>query len=184
MAEASQTLVALYEEHAAAERAVARLEEAGVPHGAIRTERASEARVNAEKNKRSKLMAALFALEMPERDLQSYERGLDRGGTLLVVRDVPDGLRERALDIMDDDALDLEVESQGGPDHGGAIGTMGGYGVAMGDRDRLTGRRTGPADPPDAGVRSDVDTSHGSGEQPVGDAAERRRRPRGYGPAV
>jgi hypothetical protein len=183
MAEATQTLVALYEADAAAERAAGRLVEAGVPGGAIERKRASEAEVEARKHDRSKLMAALFALEMPDRDRQSYERGMDRGGTLLVAHDVPADLRERALDIMDEDALDVEVETrEEGPDHEGAVGTMGGSGLAMGDRDRLTGRRLGAADPPDAGPRKEVDTSHGSGEQEVGGDAPRRagRRSRGY----
>lgn len=192
MAEATQTLVALYEADAAAERAAARLIEAGVPDGAIERQRASEAEVDAKKHDRSKLMAALASLEMPQRDVQSYERGLDRGGTLLLVHDVPAGLRERALDIMDEDALDIEVDTDDpGPDHEGAIGTMGGSGVATGDRDRLTGKRLGPADPPDADPRKEVDQAHGSGEQAhgsgeqaVGEEAPRvGRRSRGYGRA-
>lgn len=176
MAQATQTLIALYEADAHADRTVERLVETGVPSEAIERKRASEAEVDARKHGRSKLMAALAALEMPARDLQSYERGMDRGGTLLLVHDVPAELRENALDIMDENALDISVDTEEGPDHAGAIGTMGGSGVAMGDRDRLTGKRLGSAEPLDNGPHKQVDTTRGSDEPSVGQG----RRSRGY----
>jgi hypothetical protein len=151
-----RTLTALYETEAAADRAADRLVEAGLPRSSIEAERASEADVSASKHHRSKLMAALWELEMPSADRQSYERGLDRGGVVLVAHGVPEALRGTAFDIMAADALDAGADSgedEASPDHAGAIGTAGGYGRASGDVDRLTGRRMGPADPPDAGPR-------------------------------
>ena len=160
-----RTLTALYETEADAERTMARLVEAGLPEASIEAERASEAEVDAKKHNRSKLMAALFEFEMPSPDRQSYERGMDRGGIFVVAPDGPAELEQRALDIMDEAALDTETEAEEdfeGPDHPGAIGSSGGYGRAMGDVDRLTGRRMGPADPPDADPAKEDDRNYGS----------------------
>jgi hypothetical protein len=167
----TRTLTALYEEVAAAERAIERLTTAGIPPDSIETERAGEAKIDSAKHGRSRLMSALWTFEMPEPDRQSVERGLDRGGVFVVVHDVPEGQRDKALDILDEGALEFDVAAEDeGPDHAGAIGTMGGSGIATGDVDRLTGRRLGPADPPDDDAR----------KHHVGDLEPRRRRARSY----
>ena len=96
------------------------------------------------------LFGALSTLLVPESDLHAYERGLGRGGAVLIARRVPHDRVHDAEAALDEDALDIDdepVPDDESADDEGAIGTAGGFGRATGDVDRLTGEPIGTGHP-------------------------------------
>ena len=144
-------LTALYADHAAAERAAERLRGAGVPEDGIELHRAAEGDVGpGEHRVGDGLFGALSTLLVPESDLHAYERGLGRGGAVLIARGVPHDRVHDAEAALDEDALDIDdepVPDDESADDEGAIGTPGGFGRATDVVDRLTGERVGGARP-------------------------------------
>jgi hypothetical protein len=138
----TRTFTALYRDHVTAERALERLRAAGVPEGALIVRRASETDRELASGGGG-LFAALGEFFMPEPDRHSYARGLERGGTVIVVTGIPAELGDTALDILDEDAVDIEATEEEDAGQTGAIGTPGGVGRATGDVDRLTGEPIG-----------------------------------------
>lgn len=135
------TITAVYRDRGAAERAVEQLTAIGLPDSTL------EARGGETLELHGGLYAGFIeALAMPQRDRDLYERHAREGAIVVVARDVPASLRQSALRILDDEAVDIdadEAEAQAQAEEPGAIGTMGGEGRATGEVDRLTGERIG-----------------------------------------
>jgi hypothetical protein len=153
----THVLTALYPDHAAARRAAERLRGVGVSEGDIELHAAAEGDVRPGEHRAADgLFGALSTLLVPESDLRAYERGLGRGGAVLIARDVPEDRVGEAEAALDEDALEIDDDTVPGDDEDrgaggtsagdedqGAIGTPGGFGRATGDVDRLTGKPIG-----------------------------------------
>ena len=109
-------LTALYADHAAAERAAERLRAAGVPEHHIELHRSAEGDVGpgASIAAGDGLFGALSTLLVPESDLHAYERGLGRGGTVLIARHVPHDRVSDAAAALEEDALEIDDERDAG----------------------------------------------------------------------
>lgn len=97
----SRTLTALYNEASAAEVAMDRLRAIGLPEASLEVHPAGEGDVvpgNAPS-------AGLFGL----RDLVAPQRSAE-GGTVLVALHVPDALVSEAVDILNEDAIEVDKE--------------------------------------------------------------------------
>jgi hypothetical protein len=157
------TITALYGDRAAADRTAARLEAEGIPEASISMHGASDEGVNAEEKASSgppnRFLAGIYDFLMPELDQRFYRTGMDRGGILLVIKDVPDSMEARVVGILDQEAQDIGEHAEGVergetiPKEDTAI-NYSGAGSATGEFDRLTGKRIGgdqhpvaPADP-------------------------------------
>jgi hypothetical protein len=125
----TRTLTALFVDHSTAERAAERLRAIGIAEEALELHRASEGDV-APGNAPSGGLFGLVDLFMPDADRAGYGRGIEGGGTVLVALRVPEALVDEAVDILDEDAADVEKERDAEPERGGA------------DLDRLTGEPT------------------------------------------
>lgn len=140
-------LTALYADPAAAERAAERLRGAGVPEDGIELHGAAEGDVDPGGHRVGDgLFGALSTLLVPESDLHAYERGLGRGGAVLIARNVPHERVSDAAAALEEDAVEIDDEPVDNEDEG-AIGTAGGFGRATGDVDRLTGEPIGTEHP-------------------------------------
>lgn len=144
----TRTVSALYEESAAAERAVAELLAIGVSGDRVALRSGREGALAAEgatgKAGRHGFFAALGEFLMPESDRWYYAQGLDRGATLVIARDLSPEEAAKALDVLDREGIDLEEASSGMDEiDRGAIGAGGEPGAATGEFDRLTGERIG-----------------------------------------
>ena len=63
---------------------------------------------------------------------------------VVLARGISEELSAQAIEILDEEALDIHEERHSDPAvDDGAIGTPGGFGRATGDTDRLTGERIG-----------------------------------------
>ena len=56
------------------------------------------------------LFGALSTLLVPESDLHAYERGLGRGGAVLIARDVPHERVSDAAAALEEDAVEIDDE--------------------------------------------------------------------------
>src|SRR5213593_1203623 len=100
---AERTLTAMYDTRSAAESARDRLVALGVPSGdvTIRGADADTTTTTATSAGEDKgFWASLADLFAPEEDRHTYAEGLRRGGHLLSAR-VPEGLEDRALDLLE-----------------------------------------------------------------------------------
>jgi hypothetical protein len=148
------TITALYRDRDTAQRRVQELEAAGVERSRIdlrseQTEGGSpEERASAGAPDRT--TGAVFDFLLPELDRRFYATGLQSGGTMVILRGVPAELEARAVEILDQDAEDMNREGGTEPGEDDAepeegIVTQAGSdaGSATGAFDRLTGERIG-----------------------------------------
>ena len=104
-------LTALYADHATAERAAERLRAVGVPEDGIELHGAAEGDVDPGGHRAGDgLFGALSTLLVPESDLHAYERGLGRGGAVLIARDVPHERVSDAAAALEEDAVEIDDE--------------------------------------------------------------------------
>jgi uncharacterized protein (TIGR02271 family) len=102
-----RTMTAFFDDQAAAERAVEALRAAGITDASLSVTGGEEFR-GQDYGERG-FWDAISDFFFPDEDRAAYSEGLRRGGYLVTVREVPDGLQDRALDILDDEgAVDLE----------------------------------------------------------------------------
>lgn len=107
---AYNTLTAFFDSRADADRAVARLKDAGVADESIRFMPGYEAdpEAAARAGERSGFWAALEDWFFPDDDRETYAEGLRRGGFLISVS-VDDALYDTAHDILDDEgSIDMD----------------------------------------------------------------------------
>lgn len=98
------TLSAFFDERDDAQEAVQKLRDLGIETGSIRlTEGSTSAGQPAGRERHRGFFDALANFFMPEEDRYTYAEGLNRGGYLVTVTNVPTGLYDRALDILDDE---------------------------------------------------------------------------------
>src|SRR3954466_9996793 len=99
---AERTLTAMYDDRGAAEAARDRLVALGVPSGdvTIRGTGAGTTTGAASAEEDKGFWASLADLFAPEEDRHTYAEGLRRGGHLLSAR-VPEGLEDRAIDLLE-----------------------------------------------------------------------------------
>src|SRR4051812_28447350 len=150
---ADRTLTAMYDDRSAAEAARDQLVALGVPSGDVTirgTDAATTAATPAAGEGKGFLdsLADLFA---PEEDRHTYAEGLRRGGHLLSAR-VPDGLEDRAIDLLEGSgAVDVDERTEGWRQGGwtghqaGAAGSAATAGVASTARTAGYGSSTGTA---------------------------------------
>src|SRR3954465_5303317 len=124
---AERTLTAMYDDRGAAEAARDRLVALGVPSGDVTIHGtnagATTSAAPAEEDKG--FWASLADLFAPEEDRHAYAEGLRRGGHLLSAR-VPEGLEDRAIDLLENSgAVDVD-ERGGGRGPGGGAGPQAG----------------------------------------------------------
>jgi uncharacterized protein (TIGR02271 family) len=124
----SRTLTALFDSEAEAERAVARLRDAGVPDSAIRITRGS-ADTNATysgdayADRQKGFFESLGDFFFPDEDRYTYAEGLTRGAHMVSVSDYDASLHDVIVDILDDegsvdlDAREAEWRSSGWSDY-------------------------------------------------------------------
>jgi uncharacterized protein (TIGR02271 family) len=108
-------LSAFFDERDDAEEAVSHLVEAGVPQSGIHLVPGSEGgqSVQAERREPTGFWESLGDFFFPNEDRYAYAEGLRRGGYLVTVSDLPAGLHDRAVDILDDEgAIDFDAREQ------------------------------------------------------------------------
>src|SRR3954452_20576867 len=106
---AERTLTAMYDDRSAAEAARDRLVALGVPSSGI-TIRGTDAGSTAGEGKG--FLDGLADLFAPEEDRHTYAEGLRRGGYLLSAR-VPDGMQDRASDVLEQSgAVDIDQQAE------------------------------------------------------------------------
>jgi len=106
-----RTMTAFFDDQTAAERAVEALRAAGITDASVTLTGGEDYR-GRDAGERG-LWDTISDFFFPEEDRAAYSEGLRRGGYLVTVRDVPDALQERAIDILDDEgAVDLEKRSE------------------------------------------------------------------------
>src|SRR5689334_24056877 len=113
---AERTLTAMYDDRSAAEAARDQLVALGVPSGDV-TVRGADAGTGATSapaaGEDKGFLASLADLFAPEEDRHTYAEGLRRGGYLLSAR-VPDGLEDRAIDLLENSgAVDVDERAEG-----------------------------------------------------------------------
>jgi len=112
---AERTLTAMYDDRSAAEAARDRLVALGVPSGGItvRGTGAGTTTTPAPAEEDKGFWASLADLFAPEEDRHAYAEGLRRGGHLLSAR-VPEGLEDRAIDLLETSgAVDVDERAEG-----------------------------------------------------------------------
>ena len=142
----ANTVVAFFDERADAERAVERLDEAGVPSERVTMVEGSKPDSAAhEGESREGFIGSLRDMFMPEDDRDSYAEGLRRGGYLVSVRAQPDEY-ERVVDILDaEGSIDMDERQASWRSEGWSGGKGGTIEVAeeqmrIGKRDVSHGR--------------------------------------------
>src|SRR4051794_35308887 len=112
---AERTLTAMYDTRGAAEAARDQLVALGIPSASV-TIRGTDAGTTptsapaAEEDKG--FLASLADLFAPEEDQYTYAEGLRRGGYLLSAR-VPDGMQDRASDVLEQSgAVDIDERTE------------------------------------------------------------------------
>jgi uncharacterized protein (TIGR02271 family) len=113
---AERTLTAMYDTRGAAEAARDQLVALGIPSasGTIRGTDAGTTATSAPTADEDKgFWASLADLFAPEEDRHTYAEGLRRGGHLLSAR-VPEGLEDRAIDLLENSgAVDVDERAEG-----------------------------------------------------------------------
>src|SRR3954463_15852407 len=111
---AERTLPAMYDDRTAAEAARDRLVALGVPSAGItiRGTDAGTTTTSAPAEEDKGFWASLADLFAPEEDRYTYAEGLRRGGHLLSAR-VPEGLEDRAIDLLETSgAVDVDERAE------------------------------------------------------------------------
>ena len=113
---AERTLTAMYDDRSAAEAARDRLVALGVPSAGITirgTDAGTTATAAPTAGEGKGFLDGLADLFAPEEDRHTYAEGLRRGGYLLSAR-VPDGLEDRAIDLLENSgAVDVDERAEG-----------------------------------------------------------------------
>ena len=113
---AERTLTAMYDDRSAAEAARDQLVRLGVPSGDVTirgTDAGTTATANPPEGESKGFLDSLADLFAPEEDRHAYAEGLRRGGHLLSAR-VPDGLEDRAIDLLEGSgAVDVDERAEG-----------------------------------------------------------------------
>lgn len=121
----NRSLSALFDTRAEADRAVAALETAGIAdvvltgsdnegYGSVDRSATRTTHTDTDADYREKgFFEQLGDFFFPDEDRYTYAEGLDRGGFLVTVDNIPADKYERALDILDDEgAVDLDAREQ------------------------------------------------------------------------
>jgi len=108
------TLTALFNTKADAERAVDRLVAAGIPQSSVRLLPGYENDGDLGRTEaHTGFFQSLRDFFIPDEDRYSYAEGLSRGGYLITVSNVSQTYYDQALDILDDEgAIDLDEQEQ------------------------------------------------------------------------
>jgi hypothetical protein len=112
---AERTLTAMYDDRGAAEAARDRLVALGVPSGDVTihgTDAGATATAAPAAEEDKGFLASLADLFAPEEDRHTYAEGLRRGGYVLSAR-VPEGLEDRAIDLLENSgAVDVDERAE------------------------------------------------------------------------
>lgn len=110
---ASRSLTAMFDTRADADRAVQRLKEAGIADVVLTGEENGGYSVETAPSVTDRdrgFFESIGDFFFPDEDRYTYAEGLNRGGFLITVSNVPSALYDRALDILDDEgAVDLDA---------------------------------------------------------------------------
>src|SRR3954447_3966575 len=113
---AERTLTAMYDDRSAAEAARDRLVALGVPSAGITihgTDAGATATSAPTAGEGKGFLAGLADLFAPEEDRETFAEGVRRGGYLLSAR-VPEGLEDRAVDLLENSgAVDVDERAEG-----------------------------------------------------------------------
>ncbi|WP_236641324.1 YsnF/AvaK domain-containing protein [Paracoccus aeridis] len=151
----ARSLSAMFDTRDDADRAVTRLKEAGIADVVLTGEENGGYSVETAPSVSDRdrgFFESIGDFFFPEEDRYAYAEGLNRGGYLVTVSNVPENMYDRALDILDDegavdlDARESEWRSQGWTGYTGATGAATGA---------AAGAATG-ADYADRGVDRDL----------------------------
>src|SRR4051812_11702992 len=164
---AERTLTAMYDTRGAAEAARDRLVALGVPSGDVTihgTDAGATATAAPAAEEDKGFLDSLADLFAPEEDRHTYAEGLRRGGHLLSAR-VPDGLEDRAIDLLEGSgAVDVDERTEGWR-QGGWTGHQAGAGGSAAPAGGASTART-------AGYGSSTGTAgHGAGTAAYSDTA-------------
>lgn len=110
----NRSLSAMFDTRAEADRAVSRLREVGIADVVLTGEDnpgyGATSRVDTTRDEDRGFFESIGDFFFPEEDRHTYAEGLNRGGFLVTVSNVPAELYDRALDILDDEgAIDLDA---------------------------------------------------------------------------
>jgi uncharacterized protein (TIGR02271 family) len=118
----SRTVTAMFDNATEAERAVSRLQAAGIPSGSIRHTQGSSSSYSHEvdatettyRDQHKGFFDTLGDFFFPEEDRYSYAEGLSRGSHMVTVTEFDPSMHDTIVDILDDEgSIDLdERESQ------------------------------------------------------------------------
>ena len=112
----TRTLTAFFDSRADAQDAAGRLRTLGIADGSIRIvgDESRSTTTTYERSDEDKgFWESLGDLFLPDDDRATYAEGLRRGGTLLTVSDIPAGLYDETLDILDDEgSVDVDTRSE------------------------------------------------------------------------
>ena len=149
---AERTLTAMYDTRGAAEAARDQLVALGVPSGDVTihgTDAGATATAAPAAEEDKGFLASLADLFAPEEDRHTYAEGLRRGGYVLSAR-VPEGLEDRAIDLLENSgAVDVDERAESwrqGGWTGHQAGAAGGSGSAATAGMTSTARAGGAAD--------------------------------------
>jgi hypothetical protein len=140
----TRTITAVFADRAIAERAIDRLRGVGIPDRCIEAHRAEEGEAQAEAGPAGGIFAAISEFFMPGPHRAGYAGEAEHRATVVLATGISEELSARAIEVLDEDALDVHEERDPDPAADeGAVGTAGGFGRATGEIDRLTGERIG-----------------------------------------
>ncbi|TDK32236.1 DUF2382 domain-containing protein [Rhizobium deserti] len=143
-ASGSNTITAFFDDRLEADRAVARLTEAGISRESVRviaeSSAAGTAGTTTSGEEHKGFWASLADLFLPDEDRSVYAEGIRRGGYLVTVSGYPLDLHDRALDILDDEgSIDLDERTKAWESEGWSRSTASDSFAASGyDRTRGT----------------------------------------------
>jgi uncharacterized protein (TIGR02271 family) len=113
MADASRTLTAFFDQREDAQEAVERLRQLGLLEDTIRLTGGEAYSGQSDYVEDRGFWASLSDLFFPDADRAAYAEGLRRGGYLVTVAQIPEGMYDRALDILDDEgAVDVDQRAE------------------------------------------------------------------------
>ena len=125
----TRTLTAFFDSRADAQDAASRLRTLGIADASIRVvgDESRSTTTTYERSDEDKgFWESLGDFFLPDDDRATYAEGLRRGGTLLTVSDIPAGLYDETLDILDDEgSVDLDTRSEDWRSEGWSAETYG-----------------------------------------------------------
>lgn len=140
-----RTLSALFDSKAEADRAVQALKAAGVADvvltGNDNTSTGDTQAYSGEARNERGFFESIGDFFFPEEDRYTYAEGLNRGGYLVTVRNIPDSQYETALDILDNEgAVDLDAREAEWRSEGWSGYSAAGAGMTAGAAGTTTAR--------------------------------------------